>query len=294
MVDAEIRSPDPDRRKDIGRLIATIWLRNGGRWTNRYYDDMAWLGLALWRAGQVGIPRPAALEVLAHRLRAGWTDHGGGGIWWRANDDMKGVPSNGPSAILFTWLAADGHRADLQRALSIVDWMEEWLIDQDSGLVFDGLRIGPNGDVRALVEDVFTYNQGTFIGACVELACATGSRFWAELARRTVLAVREHLTGETGVLPGGSGDGGLFAGILARYLARAALLLDDADAARIVYLSAASAWRNRASAHGGPVFASDWTTPAVTGTQQDLSVQLLGWMLMEAAAVLEQHNVRPR
>jgi predicted alpha-1,6-mannanase (GH76 family) len=295
LVDAQIRSPDFARRKDIERLIGTIKLRNFG-WTSRYYDDMAWLGLALWRTGkEVGIERPAAVEVLTQRLRSGWTDHGGGGIWWRTRDDLKGVPSNGPAAILFTRLAmGGGQRADLQRAMSIVDWIEEWLIDQDTGLVLDGLRVDSDGEVRAVVDWVFTYNQGTFIGACIELAGATGSPIWVKLARRTVLAICEHMTGRAGVLPGNdAGDGGLFPGILARYLARAALLLDDSDAAQLVYLSAEAAWKNSTQVRGGPLFCSDWNAPAVAGQERDMSVQLSAWMLMEAAALLERNNVTP-
>ncbi|MBA8929580.1 putative alpha-1,6-mannanase (GH76 family) [Kutzneria viridogrisea] len=296
LVDAQLRSPDYDRVREIKRLIGTIRLRNGLRWTNRYYDDCAWLALALWRAGEeLGVHRTEAVDVLAARLRSGWTDHGGGGIWWRTKDDLKGVPSSGPAAILFTRLAAGGgDRADLQRALSTVDWIEEWLVDPDTGLVLDGMRVNPDGEVREVVDWVFTYNQGTFIGACAELAALTGSRVWAQVARRTVLAVCEHMTGKRGVLPGGGGgDGGLFPGIGARYLARAAVLLEDKDAAQVVYLSAEAAWRNRVSAPGGPLFCSEWTEPAVVGQERDLSVQLSAWMLFEAAAMLEREGVHP-
>jgi predicted alpha-1,6-mannanase (GH76 family) len=293
MVDAQLRSPVPERRRDIERLLKTIKLRNRGRWLNRYYDDIAWLGLALWRCGEeLEIRRPEAIGQIAQRLRDGWSDHGGGGIWWRTKDNLKNVSANGPAAILFTRL---GDRVDLQRSLSIVDWIEEWLIDPDTGLVLDGLRVDPDGEVTGVVEWAFTYCQGVFIGACVELFLATGNQMWAQLARRTVLAVVDNMVGDVGVLPGnGGGDGGLFAGILARYLAQAAIVLGDKEAAQLVYLSADAAWRNQRTARGGPLFGPEWIAPTVRrhGTR-DLSVQLSGWMLFEAAALLESKEVLP-
>ena len=296
LIDAQLRDPSPTRLRDISQLIATIKFRNGRRWLNRYYDDVAWLGLALWRAEvEFSISPPAALEGIRQRLRDGWTDHGGGGIWWRTGDNLKNVPANGPAAMLFTRL---GDRVDRQRAMSIVDWIDEWLIDPDTGLVLDGLRVDPTGEVSGVVEWAFTYCQGVFIGACVELFLATGNQLYASLARRTVLAVAEHMVGEGGVLPGnGGGDGGLFAGILARYLAQAAIVLGDKEAAQIVYLSADSSWRNHIEVRGGPLFGPEWVMPAARGRrrpERDLSVQLSGWMLIEAAAALERNDVHPQ
>jgi len=110
----------------------------------------------------------------------------------------------------------------------------------------------------------------------------------------------------------GDGDGGLFKGILVRYLAQVAVRLpDDSDAnrrtrkkaARLVLESAESVWNHRLEVDGLPVFATDWTSDArlpqnygigssgineivsvVRVDERDLSVQLSGWMLMEAAA----------
>ena len=105
-----------------------------------------------------------------------------------------------------------------------------------------------------------------------------------------------------GVLAGhAGGDSGLFGGILARYLASVALGLpneaataDTAPAAAItartlVLRSAEAAWANAALVDGLPLFGPDWSRPARVPTtrgaapERDLSVQLSGWMLMEAA-----------
>lgn len=108
-------------------------------------------------------------------------------------------------------------------------------------------------------------------------------------------AVTHRLARADGVLPGcGGGDGGLFAGILARYLADAALRRPELEgaASRLVLVSAAAAWKGRAEIAGGPVFSPDWGRPAMEPRrglpEADLSVQLSAWMLMEAAARLQR------
>lgn len=320
LVDAQVRFPSVRRRAAIARLVRTIHLRNFGSWVNDYYDDIAWLGLALLRADHhAGVHRPDALRQIAARLRSGWTDHGGGGIWWRRDDDFKNVPANGPAAILFARLPdlselRDEARTDRQRARSTVDWIEQCLVDDTTSLVYDGVHLRPNGEIREIEKTFYTYCQGVFLGACVELATRdsmAGGTLWAKRAVRTIEAVAQYVTvpDPSGpVLHGqGGGDGGLFAGILARYLALAASALpplgvEYADAARLaadlVFCSADAAWRNRAIAPGGPLFGPEWTKPAIlpghTGRpEHDLSVQTGGWMLLEAAASLESVGVWP-
>nr|WP_245614266.1 glycoside hydrolase family 76 protein [Actinokineospora inagensis] len=262
LVDAHLRDPSEDRA--ITALVRGIRLRNLGAWTNSYYDDIAWLGLALQRAG--GPER--ALTAIESRLRSGWTDDFGGGIWWRRRDDFKNAPANGPAAI---YLA---RRGDHAWARATVDWLDRTLVDPATGLVWDGIRPGET------VRTTYTYCQGVFLGACVELSLV-------DQAARTIRAVADHLAPDH-VLPGqGEGDGGLFAGILARYLADSALRLPaaEADLARSLVLTSAKAlWRNRVTTLDGPRFGVDWRHPGNPG--RDLSVQLSAWMTLEAAARL--------
>jgi predicted alpha-1,6-mannanase (GH76 family) len=303
LVDAQLREPDAARRRLIAALVRGIRLRNGFGWLNDYYDDVAWLGVALLRAAkEVGVRRPDAIDAIAARLRAGWTEHTGGGIWWRRGDDLKNAPANGPAAILLARLAlAAGDEADLRRARATVDWMAHRLADPDTGLLWDGVRADPDGGVRAVERAHYTYCQGVYVGACLELAHAGNPTVWLDRAERTIRAVDAHLAVD-GVLRGqGGGDGGLFAGILARYLARAAVQLPrlrrergtavSAElAADLVRGSAEAAWRHRAVASGGPLFGPSWSRPAAEparrAPERDLSVQVGAWMTLEAAASL--------
>lgn len=295
LLDAQQRAPLPQRDALVDGLVRGVRLRNRGSWVNDYYDDVAWLGLALQRTGRAG----AATRAIATRLRAGWTDHGGGGIWWRVGDDFKNVPANGPAAIM---LARTGVAADADLALRLGQWMTDALVDPERGLLWDGLRVDGGGTVRSVDRAVYSYCQGVYLGTCLELAAGTGDSKWLRRASRTIDATATHLTGPGGVLRGhGGGDGGLFTGILARYLALAATELPEAEewarasAARLVMVSAEAAWRHRGIAVGGPLFGCDWSLPCPSAREapRDLSVQLSGWMLCEAAALIERRAPAP-
>lgn len=305
VVDAQLRAPTEARRQVVRRLVRGVRVRNLVGWTNDFYDDVAWLGLALLRAGEdVGVSRPAGVSAIAARLRDGWTDHGGGGIWWKRNDDFKNVPANGPAAIFLARLAkAGGSHGDLVRARSTVDWMESVLVDPESGLAWDGLHVHPNGEIREIEKNVYSYCQGVLLGANLELAQDSPTAL--DRVERLVRAVDKELAVD-GVLRGhGGGDGGLFGGILLRYLARAAVVLPGFErraaaeiAAEVVFASAEAVWNNRTVAVSGPVFGPEWTAPAVAPARErrpesDLSVQLGGWMALEAAALLERSGFDP-
>ena len=308
LVDAQLRDPDPARLARITRQIRGHRLRNVGRWTNSYYDDMAWLALSLERAQRcTGVGRPRALATLTEQFLTSWVPEDGGGIPWRKQDQFFNAPANGPAAIfLARHLSSLGE--PLRRAQQMADWIDETLIDPDTHLVFDGIQGG------SLVRAQYTYCQGVVLGAETELAVRTRDPRHAARVHRLVAAVAEHMA-PNGVLKGaGGGDGGLFHGILARYLALVATALpgdaaEDAaarDTAReLVLASARTAWDNRQSVDGLPLFGAFWERAAeipTAGTadaqfvegavnssaipERDLSVQLAGWMLMEAACVV--------
>ncbi|WP_216211626.1 glycoside hydrolase family 76 protein [Amycolatopsis aidingensis] len=286
LVDAQLRAPDSGRARLIARFARSIRLRNLGGWLNDYYDDIAWLALALQRAHAVtGLEVRVPVTRILERLRAGWSRDGGGGIWWRRGDRFKNAPANGPAAI------AHARAGETERARELLGWMTGNLVDPATGLVWDGLRVAEPGQEEGdeLVTLVYTYCQGVYLGACLELSDV-------DSAVRTVRAVAAHCA-PGGVLRGqGGGDGGLFAGILARYLALAARELPPGEvantAAGLVRASARACWRSASTVDGLPLFSPEWTEQAPDPgaleehPARDLSVQLGAWMLLEAAAAL--------
>ena len=285
--DAEGAS-DWARRGD--RLLATIRLRNVGRFPNAFYDDMAWLALAAGRLGvlhaSLGRSRPGrrlrvSERVLTAQLRSAVTDDLGGGVFWNTHRDFKNVPASGPVALHLARLG------DLDAARSLVEWMYARLFDPESGLFLDGVRVVDGHEV--VVRDVYTYNQGTVLGVLTTLADDISRVRAAAL----VNAVDQGLTtGEPRVLiTHGGHDGGLFTGILARYLALTAA--DPAvdphtaeTARRLVAATADGFWTGRAPAAEGARFPVDATETALAGGRLELSTQLQAWMTLEAAAAL--------
>lgn len=327
LLDAYWRRSTGTRRVRITNTVRGIRVRNGGRLTrNRYYDDKAWLALALGRMGALRkLNRPRQLEGLEQDIVNG-IDGLTGVLPWRVGETFYNVPSNGPAAIM---MARTGR---LDQAIHIVDWILDTLIDDD-GLIMDGLRMRMHGP--ELVRDIHPYCQGVTVGACLEIALrlrqragfdsdeSIGTVDEAERAddsmpyimaiRSIVEAVARHMATPAGVIDAqtGQGDGGLFKGILVRYLADVAVRL-PADspankatkklATKLVIASADSVWAHRLEVDGLPIFGTDWTADArlphnyglgagslahssgmIRVDERDLSVQLSGWMLIEAA-----------
>ncbi|GGK52317.1 glycoside hydrolase family 76 protein [Nocardia camponoti] len=303
-VDAANRVPTPQRRRRIGALARSHRIRNITGWTNRYYDDMAWLAIALERAERTqeltSVRR--ALVALERQLYDAWQPEVGGGIPWRVKSDFFNAPANGPAGIALLRLG------QVERAQEMADWIDANLRDPESGLILDGIHL-PS---REIERPTFSYCQGVTLGLEAELAVHTDDDRHLERVTRLLAAVEEHMT-ERGVISGGGGgDGGLFNGILARYLAIVAVMLpgegkqqqtDRRNAAALVKASATAAWANRLEVEGEPLFGHNWNQPArlpsgsagagkftaggsVTASavpERDLSVQLSGWLLMEAA-----------
>ncbi|MFD4295021.1 glycoside hydrolase family 76 protein [Rhodococcus sp. NPDC058532] len=310
IVDAADRNPTPRRRRRITKIGRSHRIRNITGWTNHYYDDMAWLGLALERAQRLHhLDFRSAIGDLESQVFDAWAPESGGGIPWRTRSDFYNTPANGPAAIL---LARTGR---LLRAQGMADWIDDTLRDPATGLILDGIRFPPGKPVPAGILDraVYSYCQGVTLGMETELAVRLDEPRHRHRVHALVEAVDKHLTEDGVIVGGGGGDGGLFDGILARYLAQVAAQLPgdtEADqrarrlAAQLVVDSADAAWENRLQVEGQPLFGCDWARSArmpgygngistFTGgtvhasdiAERDLSVQLGGWMLMEAAYV---------
>jgi len=299
-----------DRARTGDRLLRTIRLRNRARWVNDYYDDMAWLVLAAGRLAllhaALGRPRPrrglrTAERDLTRQLRSALTSELGGGVYWNVERDFKNVPASAPAAL---HLARLGQADD---ARGIIDWLYARLWSAESGLFLDGVRLttgsAAGGGPRAartevLVPDVWSYNQGTVLGALVTLGDGPSLQRAADL----VAAVSDRLTTEADgkrlLRTHGGGDGGLFTGILGRYLALAATtdgLTPGAreTAAGLVTTTADALWRGRdLRGRDHTTAVSVWSPDPVVdarvsqppGAPIELSTQVQAWMMLEAAA----------
>jgi predicted alpha-1,6-mannanase (GH76 family) len=293
LVDAASRrgardGPEVDR---ITAHVTGIVARNGGTVRNDYYDDMGWMALAMLRAETVtGVSTSAYVDEMWSLIKAGWD--GRGGIIWRRDDDYTNTPSNAPAALLAARLhARGGDPADLEWARRIEQWLYATLVDPDSGLVWDGVHPADPHPNR----DHYTYNQGTAIGASLELHRITGEReFLARAVHVATGAVTKYTRERGGILPDeGIGDGGLFKGILTRYLAefvrRAEVVGDTAGVPGLTEAGGAAAalLRRNATAVAGvqaPV-GPDWTRPVTGGGS--LSCHLSAAFVLEAAAWLD-------
>jgi predicted alpha-1,6-mannanase (GH76 family) len=293
LVDAASRhgsrdGPEVDR---IAAHVAGIVARNGGTIRNDYYDDMAWMALAMLRAETlIDVSTSAYVDEMWSMIKAGWAERGG--IIWRRDDDYTNTPSNAPAALLAARLhARGGDPADLEWARRIEQWLYATLVDPDSGLVWDGVHPTDPHPNR----DHYTYNQGTVIGASLELHRITGEReFLARAAHVATGAVAKYTRERDGILPDeGIDDGGLFKGILARYLAefvrRAEVVGDAAGVPGLAATGGAAAdllRRNAAAVAGAqePV-GPDWTRPGAGGGS--LSCHLSAVFVLEAAAWLD-------
>jgi predicted alpha-1,6-mannanase (GH76 family) len=282
-VDAAARTGSTALRDRIRAHVAGILRRNGGRIVNRYYDDMAWMAIALLRADEVaGADTGALVRELWADIRAGW-DQRHGGVVWRRDDPRPytNAPANGPSAILAARLHRRyGDPADLDWARRIVDWLQKTLVDPDTGLVWDGVHPYENP-----VPDrtIWTYNQGTVVGAETQLWLATGDHAHLERAEKTATGVL-HRYGEGGFPVEGTGDGSVFKGILARYLGD----LVSAGGTKSVREALTANGTAVAGAADQPV-GIDWQHPA-TG-EAGLGSEVSAALLLEALARLERPDV---
>ncbi|HYH77578.1 MAG TPA: glycoside hydrolase family 76 protein [Arthrobacter sp.] len=307
----------PSAGRLASRLVTGIRLRNLFTFVNNYYDDMAWLALSTLRLEKLaeetrrpGQRRNARIrKTLTLQFDSASTDDLGGGTFWSKTRDFKNTPATAPVALYY---ARTGNPA---KAQALLDWLDARLFDPEQGLYLDGVRISATGEA-VLETAIYTYNQGPVLGALLEL----GGEANLTRAATVVKAVARTLTrtaGGTGDTAGdtaewqvlrceGTGDGGLFTGILCRYLALAAADARlpgtvRATAARLVLDTADAFWDGRRKVTateplgrnaGKLIFSSHPEHPAADtyppGAAVELSTQLQAWMALEAAAAVEQ------
>lgn len=312
------RTSDAKRWVEQGtRLLRGIRWHNFGTYRNDFYDDMAWLALAAERLNGLshavtGRGCPNAQEAgraLYPQFEQAHTPEAGGGVFWNKSENFKNTPANGPIAL--AWARA----GQAQKARELLDWLKESLWDPQKGYL-DGLRLElqRDGSREPRVEGAeFSYNQGIVLGALLgtpgadlehaeELIRVVRDRYaqTVELDGQSITCLRTH----------GTGDAGLFTGILARYLAEAAqderLSEQTRETARELVLSTADLlWDGRREfdpdlplnelgvdvneirGQAVAVFSTDPGRAASetlgAGARVQLSAQVQAWTILEAA-----------
>jgi hypothetical protein len=163
----------------------------------RYTDDNEWIALELTSVGRLGLWGGAvsrAKRVFELALSHWDRDAGhpcSGGIFWteRSDIDDRNTVSTAPAAELALQLYAVTKQARyLQWGHRFYHWVETCM-GRDDGLFADHLDLAGRRDWT-----VWSYNQGTMIGASVMLARATGQKLYLERAEQLAATALSYFT----------------------------------------------------------------------------------------------------
>jgi len=297
LVDAYLRTQSSTYTGYMDQWYTGVPAKNGGSFLGQYYDDEGWNALAMLRAYDVtkDTKWKDAAEAVWADIQTGWNATMGGGIAWQKQQlYYKNTPANGPACILAARLYERfGNPGDLAWAQKIYSWWKSTLVDAGSGFVYDGINSNNDGVLNTTYR--FTYNQGLFIGAGVELYNATQQASFLSNALQTASNVLTDPTlNSAGVLKDeGQGDGGLFKGVLVRYMIQLILDkgIDAGDQQKfVVFLknNAQLLWL-KGTTRPGYFYGNNWTA-APTG-ETDLTTELSGAMLMEGMDLLKKNGL---
>lgn len=296
LTDMYIRKPSAALKERMDAVITGVKAKNSNTYINYYYDDMEWMALACLRAFKAtnDAQYKDVAQLLWADIKGGWSSDLGGGIWWRKDNSSKNAPSNLPAAILAARLYREFNNADdLEWAKKIYNWQKDVLYEPNSGWVYDNIDAAGNKNTSWK----FTYNQGTFIGAALELYLITNSSLYINDAIKAAdytVSSGQLTDVSNGILKDeGGGDGGLFKGIFVRYFNR--LIIDGnlESSKKTQYINflktnAQKLW-NGGTNKSQILFGTAWNTQP--GATTDFTTQVSGVMLMEAMAELKKLNL---
>jgi hypothetical protein len=212
---------DPYRQQltEYAGALQSYWTESDGRkgydvqpaakTTDRYYDDNAWLVLALVEAWETTEDRQyfdRAVETFKFVL-SGQDGQLGGGIFWRENRrTTKNTCSNASTIVaalrLFQATEQPQHRATATR---LYDWTRKNLQDSD-GLYWDNIALNGAVDRRK-----YSYNSAMMIRANCSFYELTREEHYLKEAQRIGRAAENHwVEGDSGAIH----DAGKFAHML--------------------------------------------------------------------------------
>lgn len=227
ILDAYERTKDDYYKTYTENWYVGVPRKNGNGWLNHFYDDMEWNIIALMRAYHLFNDQKyldAAMQMW-NDTKNGWTAHNGGGINWNKDQNpQKGACSNGPAAIIAARLyQITKDPKDLEWAKKIYEWQQEVLVNPNTGAVWDHIKY----DGAIQTSWLFTYNQGTYLGAAYELFKITGeTHYLNEAIKATNFTLSNLINANDGLLKDeGAGDGGIFKGIFVRYFVQ--MIMDE-------------------------------------------------------------------
>lgn len=204
--------------RDYADAIQVYWLKHDGiegfdvqpgpKPSDRYYDDNAWLVLALAEVHELTKDKKY-LEQSAATFRfvmSGEDDKLGGGLYWReVEKTSKNTCTNAPaivSALRLHQLTKD--EKHLETAKRVYAWTKSKLQDED-GLFWDNIKLDGRIDRRK-----FSYNSALMIRANCLFHEITGEAGYLDEAKRIARAAEKHWVRENGAVA----DSGSFAHLL--------------------------------------------------------------------------------
>lgn len=277
-------------------------------WWNVFVDDMEWIVLAQLRMYEsTGDEKyiSKGMQMYNDWIWPAWGPEDEapwyGGITWKTDvEKSKNACSNGPAALVAARIysmydqlkvpAEKPKEAYLAEAVKIFAWLKDNLFDPATGKVYDNMNL--KGEISPAI---YTYNQGTFIGAAHELYKITGQIQYLDDAIKASNYVIDHMSNNNGVLANAtSGDGGLFNGIFFRYFVKL-VNEPDLDAAthkkfhnyitKSATVMAENGVNQKTMLYGG-----DWWNAPADDAPVALTPMLSGCMLAEAMCILKPLN----
>lgn len=225
MLDKYERNGTAEDLEIINGLYKGFTNRFGTSWMwNAYNDDIMWMVIFCCRAynltGNETFKTQAQTHFNSVYARA-YNDDFGGGLYWKyGNNDTKNSCINDPAVIAACYLYDITKSEDyLAKAEKLFAWEVSTLFDAETGRVNDNINRENDAKEEQVNTAVYTYNQGTFIGAATLLYERTQTKAYIEYAKKAADFTMNDMY-EGGVMSNeNSGEDGIgFKGIFARWI----------------------------------------------------------------------------